>query len=123
MRDTVTGDLSRAFDNELADAVTEFTGQRAGDSTYDPATGTYTSADALTYYGRGIIAQYSRYAVERYGIPRADRQLLALQRELTDKVGKQVVPAVGDVIAGMRVKDILSDPVDATYEIQLEGPA
>lgn len=122
MRAELQADLAEAFDEDLADAVTTHTGEREGDSSYDPTTGQVTTT-TINYHCRGILTRYSRQDVEFYGVPRTDRKLVVLQNEVLDEDGSRVVPQVGDTIAGMAVKDVDHDPVDATYEIQLEGPA
>lgn len=114
LRDDLQADLSDAFDTDLADAVTQFTGARVlGQGPYDPITETRPTITE-TYTGRGVFGSFSLRLVDGINILATDIKLTALQSEVTD------TPRVDDAINGYRVIGPISqDPAKATWVIQL----
>lgn len=119
LRDDLQADLAEAFDDELSDAVTAFTGTRTvaddTDSGIDdwmnpPDTPT---ASTLTYTGRGVLTDYSTYELNSDIINVTDVKLIVLQNEITAE------PIADDKINGYSVVRVNRDPALATYEIQL----
>lgn len=119
LRDDLQTDLAEAFDDELSDAVTAFTGTRTvaddNDSGIDdwmnpPDT---PSASTLTYTGRGVFTDYSTYELNSDIINVTDVKLIVLQNEITAE------PIADDKINGYSVVRVSKDPALATYEIQL----
>lgn len=122
MRDEIQAELAEAFDTDLADAVTTFTGTYMGPGEWDPVEET-TTAQPVIYDGRGILAGYDSRRIDNINIKVGDVLLIALANEVSDK------PAVGheitadDLITGetivYRVESAGVDPAQAHYEIQL----
>lgn len=122
LRDDIQIDLAAAFDDDLADAVVPFSGQYTGPGVFDPVTET-TTAQPVTYSGRGVLDSYDSRRVDGVNILVGDVLLICLANEVTDRpaVGHQVT--VEDLLTGQQVKyRIISpgiDPAKAHYEIQL----
>lgn len=125
LRDELTADLAEAFDTDLADAVTSFTGTRQSEGGYDPILGVVTST-TITYAGRGVFGSYEHDLVDGTNILATDERLTALQAELLitedgEPTATRAAPEVGDVIAGKVVISVRQDPAGATWRIQLRG--
>lgn len=125
LRDELTADLAEAFDSDLADAVTAFTGARQGEGEYDPILGVVTPT-TITYAGRGVLAAYDHDMIDGTNILATDERLTVLQAELLISengvaTDTRAVPAVGDTIAGKVVVGVRQDPARATWRIQLRG--
>lgn len=122
LRDEVQADLAAAFDDDLADAVSPFTGSYMGPGDWDPVSETNT-AQPVTYTGRGVFDSYDSRRIDGLNILVGDVLLIALANEVTDKpaVGHQITAT--DLITGQPVTyRIVSpgiDPAKAHYEIQL----
>ena len=112
LRTEIQADIAEAFDDDLADAVTSFTGTREVAGSYDPVTGT-TTTTTETYTGRGVFGGYSVQEVDGQHILATDTKLTALQNELTG------TPQEGDTIDGMEVVRIQKDPAAATWSLTL----
>lgn len=112
LRDDITDDLAEAFDDDLADAVTEFAAEHPGQAVYDPATGTMTPT-MTAYSGRGVFGSYRLDQIDGTLILATDKELTALQAEVTR------APEVGDTLAGMKVKRVEQDPAGVIWQIQL----
>jgi hypothetical protein len=114
LRDEITAALAEAFSDPdgLADAVTDFTGSRLVDGTYNPATGNFASG-VLGYAGRGVFADYSARDIDGTLILTSDMKLTALQAEVS------IVPMVGDKINGHTVMRVSADAAQATHVLQL----
>ena len=122
LRDDIQVDLAEAFDDDLADAVSAFTGTYMGPGVRDPVSET-TTAQPVTYTGRGALDSYDSRRIDGLNILVGDVLLIALANEVTDKpaVGHQITAT--DLITGQPVTyRIVSpgiDPAKAHYEIQL----
>ena len=119
LRDDIQADLAEAFDDELADAVTAFTGTRTTASDTDDGTDDWMnppgtpSNSTMTYTGRGVFADYSTYELESDIINVTDVKLICLANEITNE------PIADDKINGYSVVRVDKDPAEAAYEIQL----
>lgn len=112
--------VSKAFDNQLKDAVTAFTATRKGTGgAYDPELGEVVGAADIIYSGRGTFGSYSTMEQQATQIETTDVKLTALQIEVTD------TPKVDDVIVAdgqdRRVMDVSQDPTKSIWILQLRG--
>lgn len=110
-------DLAEAFDNDLADAVHEFTCERIIKKNFDPVYETYEE-EKLSYSGRGVLfGQYKSYDIANLGILATDSKATLLQNEIT------AVPITGDEweVEGKlyRVINISNDPIKSIWVVQL----
>ena len=119
LRDDIQADLAEAFDEDLSDAVTAFTGTRTTASDTDDGTDDWMnppgtpSNSTLTYTGRGVFADYSTYELDSDIINVTDTKLICLTNEITAE------PIADDKINGYSVVRVDKDPAGAAYEIQL----
>ena len=118
MRDELQAELAAAFNEDLADAVDTFTCEKpiySGE--FDFETQTYPVIGSESYSGRGVRGNYLRDMVKPIDYQTTDAKAIVLQNELTG------IPQIGDVWqfadGDFEVKNIGSDPVSATYIIQL----
>ena len=118
MRDELQEELAAAFNEDLADAVDTFTCEKpiySGE--FDFETQTYPVIGSESYSGRGVRGNYLRDMVKPIDYQTTDAKAIVLQNELTG------IPQIGDVWqfadGDFEVKNIGSDPVSATYIIQL----
>lgn len=122
LRDDIQADLAEAFDDDLADAVSTFTGTYMGPGVWDPVSETST-AQSVTYTGRGVLDNYDSRRIDGVNILVGDVLLICLANEVTDRpaVGHQIT--ADDLITGQavtyRVVSPEIDPAKAHYEIQL----
>lgn len=117
LRDELQADLAEAFDNDLADAVHEFTCERIIKKNFDPVHETYEE-EKLSYSGRGVLfGQYKSYDIANLGIPATDNRATVLQNEVSAEL------AINDewVVSGAkyRVINLAMDPVGAIWICQL----
>ncbi|WP_336202747.1 glutamate 5-kinase [Pseudomonas guariconensis] len=122
LREEIQADVAEAFDDDLADAVSTFTCTYMGPGYWDPVNET-TTAQPVTYTGRGVLDSYDSRRIDGLNILVGDVLLICLASEVTDR------PAVGhlitatDLITGLpvtyRVVSPGIDPAKAHYEIQL----
>jgi len=111
--------VAKAFDKKLADAVDSFTCEKpiySGE--FDFETQTYPVVGSESYSGRGVLfGSYLKDLVKPADYQAEDAKAIVLQNEVSG------VPQIGDVwntVKGdFEVKNIGSDPVSATYIIQL----
>lgn len=115
MRDELQQELSDAFSNDLADAVTEFAGYREGTrGEYDPVLDDYVTTPPLNYTGRGVFSNFDTRLVDGNTILNTDKNLLVLTSEVTE------VPKIGDTIDDQYVIHNMSqDPAGATFTLHL----
>jgi len=113
MRVEITAAIAAAFDDDLSDAVSSFTGYRPGE--YDPNTQS-VGANAEVFAGRGIFGSFAKYEVDGEHVLRTDEKLIALVSEVAG------TPQIDDEIDGRTVIDIKRDPAGAAYTIQLRTP-
>lgn len=119
LRDDIQTDLAEAFDDDLSDAVTAFTGVRTVASDTDDGVDDWMnppstpSTSTLTYSGRGVFTDYSKYELDSDIIDVTDVKLICLANEITAE------PIADDKINGYRVVMVNRDPALASYEIQL----
>lgn len=119
LRDELQADLADAFNTDLSDAVTAFTGTRTVADDTDSGIDDWMnppdtpSASTSTYSGRGVFTDYSTYELDSDIIDVTDVKLIVLQNEITAE------PIADDKINGYSVIRVSKDPANATYEIQL----
>lgn len=118
IKDDIQAEVAAAFSADLADAVDTFTCEKpiySGE--FDFETQTYPIIGSESYSGRGVRGNYLRDMVKPIDYQTTDAKAIVLQNELTG------IPQIGDVWqfadGGFEVKNIGSDPVSATYIIQL----
>lgn len=118
MREELQAELAAAFNEDLADAVDTFTCEKliySGE--FDFETQTYLVVGSESYSGRGVRGNYLRDMVKPIDYQTTDAKAIVLQNELTG------IPQIGDVWefydGNFKVINIGSDPVSATYIIQL----
>jgi hypothetical protein len=118
LREDLQADIAEAFDDDLADAVTAFTGARTVVTGYNPVTEEPIKT-VENYSGRGVFGSYSTDIADGINILLTDTKLTALQNELIDAYGAAFTPAVDDKINGLKVISIGKDPAGASWSIQL----
>lgn len=123
LRDEIQAELAEAFDDDLADAVSAFTGSYQGPGVWDPIEETTTAVTA-TYTGRGVLAKYETRRIDNINILSGDLQLIALTNEVTDRPAEGHTITAPDLADRARsvsylVKGVQVDPASATYQIQL----
>lgn len=119
IKNKIQSKVAKAFDKKLADAVDTFTCEKpiySGE--FDFETQTYPVVGSESYSGRGVLfGSYQKELVKPADYQAEDAKAIVLQNEVT------AVPQIGDVwntVNGdFEVKNIGSDPVSATYIIQL----
>lgn len=119
MRDELQEELAAAFNEDLADAVDSFTCEKliySGE--FDFETQTYPVIGDESYSGRGVLfGSYLKDMVKPTDYQVTDSKAIVLQNEVTG------IPQIGDVWTTSRgdfqVVNIGTDPVAATYSIQL----
>ena len=119
MKDKIQAKVAQAFSTKLADAVDTFTCEKpiySGE--FDFETQTYPVVGSESYSGRGVLfGSYLKDLVKPADYQAEDAKAIVLQNEVT------AAPQIGDVwVTGkgeFEVKNIGSDPVSATYSIQL----
>jgi hypothetical protein len=126
MREEIQGEMAEAFDDPdgLADAVKPVAGVRKVAGEYDPELGGETPETTVTYAGRGVLGSYLSKEVDGSLIQTTDKKLLVLQNEMfVSEAGVPTAvpaaPTIGDIINGLRVMNVSSDPADATWTAQL----
>lgn len=122
LRDEIQADVAEAFDDDLADAVSTFTGTYMGPGVWDPINET-TTAQPVTYTGRGVLDSYDSHRIDGLNILVGDVLLICLANEVTDRPAVGHLITVHDLITGLpvtyRVVSPGIDPANAHYEIQL----
>lgn len=122
LRDDLQTDLAEAFDTDLADAVSAFTGEYMGPGEYDPLTET-TTEQPVSYSGRGVLDSYDDRRIDGLNIKIGDLRLICLVNETTDKPAVGHLITVTDLITGApatyRIVQPEIDPAGAHYELQL----
>ncbi len=122
VREEIQSEVAAAFDEDLADVVSDFSGSYVTYRNWDPVTETGGESTA-TYTGRGVLTRYKQGRIDGINILHGDLKLTALVCEVTDK------PAVGHII---EIYDSVSrqlqryevitasvDPSASVYSIQL----
>lgn len=112
--------LPKAFDAQLKDAVTAFTGTRKGATgDYDPVLGEVVGGADINYAGRGVLSSYKKEEIQAVQVELTDVKLLCLQIEST------IAPQVDDVITAnnvaRRVLNVSQDATSSLWVMQLRG--
>lgn len=119
IKEDIQAEVAAAFSADLADAVDTFTCEKpiySGD--FDFETQTYPVVGSESYSGRGVLfGSYLKDLVKPADYQAEDAKAIVLQNEVTQ------VPQIDDVWVtskgDFKVVNIGSDPVSATYIIQL----
>ena len=116
MRDDIQSELAEAFDDDLADAVSQVTGSYTGPGVFDPLTET-TTAETITYTGRGVISGFKVERIDGANIKSGDARCVILSNEIS------AVPDVGHRFSAdgtnYTVHSVSPDPAGATYQLHL----
>ncbi|CDW61031.1 hypothetical protein TTRE_0000944601, partial [Trichuris trichiura] len=91
LREEIQSEVAAAFDEDLADAVSDFSGSYVTHRHWDPVTETGGESTAI-YTGRGVLTRYKLGRIDGINILHGDLKLTALVCEVTDK------PAVDHII-------------------------
>lgn len=122
IRDELQTDIAEAFDTDLAGAVNTFSGRYTIQSGWDPITET-GGETVVTYTGRGVLSRYKNSRIDNVNIMAGDLRLTALKNEVTDEPDVGHFITAPDLVTGepqtYTVIDVSTDPVAATYKIQL----
>lgn len=119
LRDEIQADIAEAFDEDLADAVYQFSCTKAIHSNeYDFATQSYPIERYETYNGRGVLfGSYAKDMVKPTGYQAEDAKATILQSEVS------AVPQIDDewlTVKGIfKVMDVGADPADVTWVVRL----
>lgn len=117
LRDEITADIAEAFDTDLADAVSAFTGSRFEPSGPPDPINQTQPGETITYTGRGVFGSFGIQVSEALGILRTDVKLTALQAEVSGQ------PKIDDDIeqggVKYRVIHVSADPANATHVLQI----
>lgn len=125
IQDKLNRALPKAYDGKLSDAIKPFECVRttaAGE--YDWETGT-TPIVTSGYKGRGVFGSFKQEEIDGARILATDTKLSgALKFETVEVVdgeltGALAVPQVDDVVNGMTVKSVSSDPADVQWVLAL----
>lgn len=127
LRDEIQAELAEAFDDDLADAVSAFTGTYQSPGVYDPVTEEATGAVTVTYTGRGVLAKYETKRIDNINILSGDLKLIALTNEVTHRPAEGHTITAPDLADRTKtvsyvVKGVQVDPASATYQVQLRAP-
>lgn len=119
IKNKIQSKVAKAFDKKLADAVDSFICEKliySGE--FDFETQTYPIVGDESYSGRGVLfGSYLKDMVKPTDYQAEDAKAIVLQNEVTG------IPQIGDVWVtgkgGFKVVNIATDPVAATYSVQL----
>ncbi|AJQ46434.1 MULTISPECIES: hypothetical protein [Pseudomonas] len=124
IKSTMQSSFGRLFDTAFAEAVRDFTGTYPGEGVWDPVE-EVTTAQPVTYDGRGVLSRYKKDQVDGVNILATDVRLIALVNEVTDKPAPEHIVSAPDLITGQakqyRVMEAVTDPVGVHYQIQLRA--
>ena len=117
LRDELQEDITEAFNEDLADAVQQFTCERIIKTEWDPLTETHKTIKE-NYSGRGVLfGSYSQYEIKTLGVLATDKKAVVLQNEVT------MTPQIDDEwfthLGKFRVMHIQQDPVETIWKCQL----
>lgn len=117
LRDELSADIAEAFDTDLADAISEFTGSRFEPSGPPDPINQTQPGETITYAGRGVFGSFGIQVSEALNIPRTDIKITALQAEVEN------MPKIDDDIerggVEYRVIHVGQDPAGASWTIQI----
>lgn len=125
LRDELTADIAEAFDTDLADAVSSFTGSRFEPSGPPDPINQTQPGETVSYTGRDVFGSFGVQVSEALGILRTDIKLTALQAEVTsqpkiDDDIQLVDPVTGEPLGPKyRVIHAGQDPAGASWTLQI----
>lgn len=108
----ITSDLQNAFNSDLKDAVSDFTGIRQTLSDDDWLENGNATNKPYEYVGRGVFSAYRSSEIDGNTIIATDVKLIVLQAEC-DEI------QIDDVINGYQVVHITQDPARVSMTVQL----
>lgn len=112
LRDELAADIGEAFDGDLSDAMTQFTGTRTEQVGEPDPISQEVPTITVTYSGRGVFGSYDETVIDGLQILRTDIKITALQAEVTG------TPKIDDTLNSMKVISVKQDPAGATWTIQ-----
>jgi hypothetical protein len=119
---TMQASFGALFNDQFAEAVSSFTGSYLGPGIYDPVT-EETTAQPVTYTGRGVLTRYKKDQVDNDRILATDVRVIALVNEVTDHPMPGHEVSAKDLITeemrDYRVIEAVTDPIGVHYQIQL----
>ncbi|MFH8134212.1 glutamate 5-kinase [Pantoea osteomyelitidis] len=122
IREEIQTEIAAAFNEELADAVVDFSACYVVRSGWDPVTETGNET-IVTYGGRGILAAYALSRIDGVNILKGDVRLIALKNEVSAVPKEGHTVTAPDLIIGMHqaytIISVKVDPAAASYVIQL----
>lgn len=122
IRDELQTELAAAFDDDLKDAVCEFTGASFSETSVDPVT-EQIIGEKNSYSGRGVLSRYRLDSIDGVNILRGDLKLTALTNEVSSKPVVDHLITAPDLITGKsqqyKIISADTDPTRAAYLLQL----
>jgi hypothetical protein len=124
IKDTMQRSFGALFNGAFAEVMTSFTGTYLGPGVYDPVT-EETTAQTMTYSGRGILTRYKLEQIDNVNILSTDSLLIVLTNEVTDLPSAGHKITAKDPITGvLKTFDLLpvkTDPAKVHYQLQLRA--
>ena len=122
LREEIQSEVAAAFDEDLADAVSDFSGSYVPHRHWDPVTETGGESTEI-YTGRGVLTRYKLGRIDGINILHGDLKLTALVCEVTDKPAVDHIIEIYDPVSRQlqRYEVITAsvDPSASVYSIQL----
>lgn len=121
LREEIQSEVAAAFDEDLADAVSDFSGYYVTHRHWDPVT--KRRRTSAIYTGRGVLTRYKLGRIDGINILHGDLKLTALVCEVTDKPAVDHIIEIYDPVSRQlqRYEVITAslDPSASVYSIQL----
>lgn len=122
IRDELLAEIAAAFDDDLKDAVCQFSGESFSEKSVDPVT-EQVIGEKISYSGRGVLSRYRLDSIDGVNILRGDLKLTALTNEVSGKPGVDHLITVPDLLTGnsqqYKIISADTDPARAAYSLQL----
>lgn len=122
IRDELLAEIAAAFDDDLKDAVCQFSGESFSEKSVDPVT-EQVIGEKISYSGRGVLSRYRLDGIDGVNILRGDLKLTALTNEVSGKPGVDHLITAPDLLTGnsqqYKIISADTDPARAAYSLQL----
>lgn len=122
IRDELQAEIAAAFDDDLKEAVYEFSGASFSETSVDPVTEQVTG-EKISYSGRGVLSRYRLDSIDGVNILRGDLKLTALTNEVSGKPGVDHLITAPDLLTGKsqqyKIISADTDPARAAFLLQL----
>ena len=122
IRDELQAEIAVAFDDDLKDAVCQFSGESFSEKSVDPVT-EQVIGEKISYSGRGVLSRYRLDSIDGVNILRGDLKLTALTNEVSGKPGVDHLITAPDLLTGKsqqyKIISANTDPARAAYLLQL----